>query len=104
MTRQRQRDRTNGLRRDAAEMLAIAALAYLAADPEQLGRFLATTGIGPEGIRAAARDPGFLAGVLDHVSDDEALLLAFARDHGLDPAEIGRARTTLGGISETDHS
>ena len=102
MARQGQRDRTDGSRREAAEALAISALAYLAAEPEQLGRFLAETGIGPERIRDAARDPGFLAGVLDHFSGDETLLLAFARERGLDPAEIERARSALGGAFERD--
>jgi hypothetical protein len=102
MARQRPRNRTDGTRREAAEALAIAALAYLAAEPEQLGRFLAITGIGPERIREAARDPGFLAGVLDHFSNDETLLVAFARDRSLDPAEVDRARVALGGVWERD--
>jgi hypothetical protein len=89
-------------RRVAAEALAIAALSYLAADAEQLGRFLAATGVGPERIREAARDPGFLVGVLDHVAQDEVLLLAFARHEEIDPAEIERARTALGGVWERD--
>jgi Protein of unknown function (DUF3572) len=45
--------------RAAAESLAIAALAFLAAEPGRLGRFLALTGIGPESIRAAAHQPQF---------------------------------------------
>ena len=48
-------------------------------------------------IREAAREPGFLAGVLDHMLDDESLLLAFADSAGLDPASIARARRALGG-------
>jgi|SRR5687768_7268565 Protein of unknown function (DUF3572) len=102
MARQGRRGKTETTRREAAEALAIAGLAYLAAEPEQLGRFLAATGIGPERIREAARDPAFLAGVLDHFSGDEPLLLAFARERGLDPAEIERARLALGGIWERD--
>ena len=81
---------------EAAESLAIQALAFLAADPERLGRFLAVTGIGPEEIRAAAREPHFLAGVLDHVASDERLLIAFANDVGIDPAEIARAMAAMG--------
>ena len=50
-------------RRAAAESLAITALAFLAAEPERLGRFLALTGIGPESIRAAAHQPQFLLAV-----------------------------------------
>jgi hypothetical protein len=89
-------------RREAAEALAIQALAYMAGDPERLGRFLAVTGIGPERIREAARESHFLAGVLDHVLDDERLLLAFAADAGIDPAEIASARGALGARLERD--
>ena len=44
-------------RREAAEALAVAALAFLASEPEHLGGFLAATGVGPDQIRNAARDP-----------------------------------------------
>jgi hypothetical protein len=96
------RDKGGGAWREAAEALAVAALSYLASEPEQLGRFLAASGIGPEQIREAARDPSFLAGVLDHFAGDEALLLAFARDQRIDPAELERARAALRGAWERD--
>ena len=88
--------------RDAADALAVAALSFLAADPERLGRFLAVTGIGPGQLREAARDEGFLAGVLDHFCGDERLLLDFARANGIEPAEIERARAALRGHWERD--
>jgi hypothetical protein len=81
----------------AAEELAIAALGFIAAEPERLGRFLAITGIGPGSIRDAAREPRFLAGVLDHVATDESLLLAFAAEHEIDPDALMRARDVLAG-------
>jgi hypothetical protein len=84
-------------RQAAAEELAIAALGFIAADPERLGRFLAVTGIGPGSIRDAAREPQFLAGVLDHVAGDEPLLLAFAADNEIDPNAVIRARDTIAG-------
>ena len=65
--------------------------------PEQIGRFLALSGIGPESLRAAAREPGFLLGVIDFVGGDEKLLLAFAADRGIDPAAVGNARAALAG-------
>jgi len=80
-----------------AEKLAISALAFLASDPERLGRFLAITGIGPEAIRKAAADPGFLAGVLDHVMSDEPLLLAVAEHAEVTPQAIEGAHAALGG-------
>ena len=53
---------------EAAERLAIQALTFIAQNGERLGRFLAITGISLSEIRAAAQEPGFLAGVLEHVA------------------------------------
>jgi hypothetical protein len=89
--------RRSAIAAEAAETLAIQALAFLAGEPEQLGRFLAITGIGPEGIRDAAREPQFLAGILEYVAGDEPLLVAFATQIGIDPADVARACTALGG-------
>jgi Protein of unknown function (DUF3572) len=79
----------------AAEELAVAALTFIAGEPERLGRFLALSGIGPESIRAAAREPDFLLGVLDHLAGDETLLMAFAEESGIDPGDIELARRAL---------
>jgi len=65
----------------AAEALALHALAFLAEDPERLGRFLALTGIGPADLKARAGEPEFLGGVLDHLLGDERLLLAFSKEY-----------------------
>jgi hypothetical protein len=94
------RDSSDSARRAAAEALAIAALSFLASEPEHLGGFLAATGIGPDRIRDAARDASFLRGVLDHFSGDEKLLIAFAKQAGIDPSEIERARMALGGVGQ----
>lgn len=79
----------------AAEAIAIRALSFLAAEPERLGRFLALTGLGPENLRAAAREAAFLRSVLDHVTGDERLLVDFASDADLDPATVARAHHVL---------
>jgi Protein of unknown function (DUF3572) len=84
-------------RQETAAALAIAALSYLAGDPEHLARFLALTGISPGEIRTAARAPGFLVGVLDYVAGDEALLRAVAAHAGVAPEEVDRARQALSG-------
>lgn len=81
----------------AAEMLAVDAFSWLAGQPEALGRFLALSGIGPETLRAAAADPGFLAGILDFLAGDEALLVAFAGEAGIRPDRVVAARHALGG-------
>jgi Protein of unknown function (DUF3572) len=87
------------LTQQQAEGLAIQALTFIAGDGERLGRFLAVTGIGPAEIRVAAREPGFLAGVLDYMASDDRLIAAFASETGLDPADIGRGRTALAGVA-----
>jgi hypothetical protein len=91
--------RLNRIDRERAEKLAIRALSYLAADPEQLGRFLALSGLGPETLRTASRDPHFLAGVLDFVAGDERLLIAFADEVESKPQDLMQARTVLSGAS-----
>ncbi|MGN6570307.1 MAG: DUF3572 domain-containing protein [Pseudolabrys sp.] len=89
----------SGEARAAAEALAIQALSYIAGDGERLGRFLSLTGIGPAEIRTAAREPGFLAGVLEYLAGDERLLTEFAKDVGYEPSTVEAARLALGGSS-----
>jgi hypothetical protein len=88
-------NRRRSLDRDTAESLAIQALGYLAAEPARLGRFLALCGLEPGEIRGAAAEPGFLAGVLEYLNCDESLLLAFADQASVDPADLGRAQAIL---------
>ncbi len=78
---------------------AIAALGFLAADPERLERFLALSGLGPHNLRRAAADPAFLAAVLDYLAGDEPLLLAFASHQGWSPVDIVRAGDVLRGAA-----
>jgi hypothetical protein len=82
--------------RETAEIVAIQALSFVAGDAERLGLFLAETGIGPETLRSAAKDPGFLAGVLDFVLRDETMIKAFSESSHLDPKIISNAREALG--------
>jgi hypothetical protein len=94
--------KATSISRESAESLAVQALAFLAAEPDRLGRFLAETGIAPEAIRTAATSPGFLMGVLDHLLADERLLIAFAEEAEIAPEDIGRARAGLGRPYERD--
>ena len=82
-----------------AETIAIRALQFIAADGERLARFLSITGIGPETLRQAAAEPGFLAQVLEFVGEDESLLLAFAANAALAPATVAAARQRLAGVT-----
>ena len=83
-------------------MLAIQALAFIAEEADRLNGFLTLTGLERERIREAAREPSFLAGVLEHMLGDEGLLIAFSQSTGIDPTEIARASSALGGKWERD--
>jgi hypothetical protein len=82
--------------REVAEIVAIQALSFIAADPERLGSFLAESGIGPETLRKAATEPHFLKAVLDFVLRDDATVEAFAAASQLHPTNIAAARQALG--------
>jgi hypothetical protein len=86
---------SGGLSREAAEALAIDALTFLAAAPERLDRFMALCGLSPGNLREAAGSSGFLAAVLDHLAQDDSLLLAFAEKAACDPKFILLARNCL---------
>jgi hypothetical protein len=81
--------------REAAEIVAIQALSFVAGDPERLGLFLAESGIGPETLRTAAADPRFLSSVLDFVMRDDATVKAFAGASQLHPTNIAAAHQAL---------
>jgi uncharacterized protein DUF3572 len=85
---------------EEAQGIATEALLQLSRDPELIGRFLAFSGIGPEMIREAAGEPGFLAGVLEFYMMDEALLLAFCENARIRPTMIAAARFALVGDRE----
>ncbi|HWZ40946.1 MAG TPA: DUF3572 domain-containing protein [Bradyrhizobium sp.] len=82
--------------REAAEIVAIQALSFVASDSERLGLFLAETGIGPDTLRKSATEPKFLASVLDFVLRDDATVKAFAKASDLHPTNVAAAREVLG--------
>ncbi len=81
--------------RENAEALAIEALGFIASDPELLPRFLAITGIEAQAIRQAAREPGFLAGVLQFIAAHEPTLLQFSEQTGTPPQAVTAALRAL---------
>lgn len=66
-------------------------LATLADAPENLERFLALSGLAATDLRASARDPAFLLGVIDYARSDEALLCEVAARAAISPEAMGRA-------------
>jgi hypothetical protein len=88
--------RKRPLNRDDAEQIAIRALSFLVSDPERLARFLDLTGLRPDTLRAAAKEPHFLSRVLDHVAEQETLLVEVAADQDLPPERVAEAHALLG--------
>lgn len=82
---------------EAAEAMALTALAYVLEDPDRAGRFCALTGLGGAELTGAVRDPAFLGGVLDFVLDDEALLVEVAAASQVSPETLAAARRRLPG-------
>jgi hypothetical protein len=79
------------------ELVALAALGFLAAEPDRLVRFLALSGLALEDLRERAGEPALLAAVLDHLLADESLLFVFAEAESLHPSEVAAARRKLPG-------
>ena len=80
----------------AAEVIAIDALAFIAADDDLLSRFVALTGLDPSTVRSEIQKPAFLHGVMHFLVEDERLLVAFAASAGLKPEQVAAAAQALG--------
>lgn len=82
---------------EAAEALALTALAYLLEEPERTNRFLSVTGMDGNVLPSHLGDPVFLGCILDFVIGDETLLLAVAEASGLRADRVVRLRQRLPG-------
>jgi hypothetical protein len=82
---------------ERAEEIGANALAFLAADPARLLPFLQVTGIELDDLRREAGSARVLTAVLDHLEQDESLLLVFTSSIGVPPEDVGRARSVLAG-------
>ena len=83
--------------RDAAEALALQAVAAIVADEDLLPRFLAATGSGMDDLRQRIGDPDFLGAVLDFVLEDDSLVQTLADAAGVGPETVMMARSKLPG-------
>lgn len=85
------------MKRDYAEMLALQGLGWLAADPDMLQGFLATTGASPADIAGLAGEASFLGAVLDYLLAEDARVIAFCDAEGLPYTAPLEARQSLAG-------
>lgn len=82
---------------DVAQVLAIQALGWIAADDEIFPVFLAATGASMGELRARAADPEFLAAVLDFLLQDDRWVVAFCDAEGHPYTAPQSARAALPG-------
>lgn len=82
---------------DEAELLALKALGWLAAQEQLLPVFLGSTGASEDDLRTRAADPEFLGAVLDFLTLDDAWTMAFAAENGVAPDTPLIARQALPG-------
>ena len=80
---------------ERAEILALEALGWLAARPDDLQGFLNLSGTDVAGLRAGAGTAEMNAAIMDFLLGDEPLLLRFCEDAGIDPRQIQSARHAL---------
>lgn len=90
----------SGLNTDAAQVIALKALAFLASDSERMERFMKLTGLAPAEIRTQAGTPSFLAGLLEYLRTDQTLLLTFTESEGLEPSIVDMACLRLTSVPE----
>ena len=71
------------MNQDAAETLALQALAWIAADEELAQAFAGATGASLGDLRDNVQDPAFLAGILQFLTMEDRWVTAFCDAHGL---------------------
>jgi hypothetical protein len=88
-------------REEAAELLALQALGWLAGNDEVLPQFLSASGASLGDLPGAAQDPAFLASVLDFLLNDDAWVIGFCDATGHKYTEPLAARAFLPGGQAT---
>ncbi|MEV8465501.1 DUF3572 domain-containing protein [Fluviibacterium sp. DFM31] len=83
--------------RDAAQVVALQAVGFLAATDDLVSVFMGATGIAREDLIAGIETPEVQAAVLDFVLMDDQWVLAFAKETGQPPEAIALARASLPG-------
>ncbi|MDJ0638517.1 MAG: DUF3572 domain-containing protein [Paracoccaceae bacterium] len=90
------------LSQHSAEVLAIEALSWLVGNDDLLPVFLGSSGAGEGDLRQRARDPDFLASVLDFLLMDDAWIAAFCDTANYTYDLPLRARAALPGGAEVN--
>ena len=86
-----------GREQEAAEVIGLQALAWLAGHDELFPAFLSASGASADTLAARASDPAFLIAVLDFLMAEDAWLISFCDSIGLPYEAIDHARQSLPG-------
>jgi hypothetical protein len=78
-----------------AEMVALKAVAWIAADDDVLSRFVSLTGCGADELRSRISEPAFLGAILDFMLGDDSLVIAFTEREVMTPETPMLARVKL---------
>ena len=84
-------------RTEAAETLALEALAFLAGSSDELASFVENSGIGAGELRSRAGEADVLRAVLDFLLAQDKRLLAFCAAENIEPRDVHLARHVLDG-------
>lgn len=79
------------------ETIGLEALAFIAADEAEIGRFLQLSGLSVNDLRRTAGTTETLVSVMEYVMGHERTAKAFAEEQGYRPDELSRALFALGG-------
>ena len=85
------------MKQEAAELIAVKALGWLAGNDDLMPVFLGATGSSADDLRAQASDPAFLISVLDFLAMDDAWIMAFCDENSLAYEVPMQARQALPG-------
>lgn len=80
---------------EAAQTIALQALAYLAAEPEEIGRFLQISGLDVDDLRAKAGEPDLLRAVLEYILVDDTRVTGLCQELSLKPTDLHAAKHVL---------
>ena len=80
---------------NAAHDIAVQALTFVAGDPDVLSRFLGTTGWTAQSLQEEETRETLPRAALEYLMGADDLLLTFAANTGVDPADVARAHYTL---------
>ncbi|MBL4842828.1 MULTISPECIES: DUF3572 domain-containing protein [Thalassospira] len=85
------------MNKEAAETLAIRAIAHIAGDDELLEGLFAQTGMGLDDLKAGITSNEVQLGAIDFLMSHEPFLMRFAEDSGYAPEDPARAQVILSG-------